>query len=334
MTKINKDAIHSFNAEQISGLLLTFLREFESGQSHPSYYGGHLNSIVYFEISPIWMGKNVQNGVLIGNGYVSSYGGDKPPAELQDLFDEAVSILYKEKLVKKEVDQSAEFVKLTDLGKCIKISPSFFLRIQRRSQDIIRKYQQSVFLMETTDQKGDISCGTCFLLPDGRLLTCQHNVENRRFEIIFDEQTRLGDTNFIVQKHEQRDMSVLQFHSEMFRSLVMNKEPLQLGLSSDLEIGDALICMGYPKVAQRISEFLISEGTFQNKTKDYYGMDYVTFTNRIDGGYSGGPVINLFGEVVAVITESTEQAPGTNGQSGTGAAYFHGTPIEKANAIL
>jgi S1-C subfamily serine protease len=92
--------------------------------------------------------------------------------------------------------------------------------------------------------------------------------------------------------------------------------------------------MGYPKVAQRLSGLLTSTGSFQSLTTGYANDNFVTFSNRIDGGYSGGPVLSMYGQVVAVITESTEQANGSDGQGGAMGIHFHGTPIEEVKTIL
>jgi hypothetical protein len=93
---ISQEEIRKFDAEQIAGIILTLLQEFESRRINPSHYGGSLGSINHFELAPKWLGKNVKNGVLIGNGYATSYGGDRPSADLQDLFHDAVEILRKE----------------------------------------------------------------------------------------------------------------------------------------------------------------------------------------------------------------------------------------------
>lgn len=79
---------------------------------------------------------------------------------------------------------------------------------------------------------------------------------------------------------------------------------------------------------------LVSNGTYSNHTKDYYGYECVTFTNSVDGGYSGGPIISMLGQVVAVVTESTEQARGTTGGVTAGGVHFHGTPIEEAKILF
>jgi S1-C subfamily serine protease len=331
---IIKEEIQQFDAEQISGLLLTILQEIDRKQLRTSYYEGSLESILSFEISPIWLGKNVKNGVLIGSGHVQVYGGDRAPEKLKELFDDAVDLLREQKLIRQDTSQhSSNFIKLTDNGKRMKIKDNFQLSIQRKPQAIVDKYEESVFLMETS-LDGDISCGTCFLINNGLMVTCKHNIEGHNFKIFFDQTTFLDNTNFDVTMHETRDLAVIKFKSTMFRNMLKSKTPLEIGLSSELQSGDSLIAMGYPKVAHRHTRMHVSDGFYSNHTEDYYGMNYVTFTNTVDGGFSGGPVISSLGQVVGVVTESTEQAKGTNGGVTAGGVHFHGTPIEEAKILF
>lgn len=329
LLNISQEEIKSYSSEQIAGIILTLLKKFETGELNPSYYHGCLGSILSFEINPKWLGKNVKNGIFIDTGYTTVYGGDPISENLRELYNDAVSILRNEGLIRQDPTQSSSnFVKLTPKGRDMSVSSNFQLHIKRTRQFIIGNCRDSVLLMET--YLGDeISCGTCFLIDDGVLITCRHNIEGRNFTIIFDENTRLDNTNFDVSLHENRDLAVIRFQSKLFMSLIKGKKPLKIGSSSELVLGDDLITIGFPKVAQRHTELLVSDGTFQNFTKDYYDDKYVTFTNPIHGGYSGGPVLSLYGEVVAVITESTEEVTGTDEQATIRGIHFHGTPIEE-----
>jgi|GEM_PF-5613906 len=334
MPKLNLWQIKNYNAEQIAGILLSFLQDFERKLSNPSYYGASLRDILGFEIAPVWLGKRVENGLLIGDGYVSTYGGDRPTPQLESLFTDAEKLLWKHELIRQDPTQSSSnFVLLTDAGLSMQVREDFSLRIQRRAQDITSMYRDSVFLMETR-AGGDFACGTCFLLPTGDLLTCKHNVEDKEFTIHFSSDTQLDKGQFEVVEHKDRDLAVLRFRSKMFKDMLKDRKPLELGFGGHLQQSDELITMGYPKVALRMPELLVTTGVFQGFTTGYYKDQYVTFSNKIDGGYSGGPVISLYGQVVAVITESTEQASDSGGQGQASGTHYHGTPIEDAALLL
>jgi len=334
LRNIIKEEIQQFDSEQIAGVILNILQEIDCKKRKPSYYEGSLGDILSFEISPIWLGKNVKDGLIHSSGVIQIYGGDRAPEKLLELFDDAVALLRHHKLIRQDTSQqSSNFIILTENGKSMKIKDDFQLTIPRQPQELINRYKESVFLMETS-LGGDISCGTCFLIQNGLMVTCKHNIEGREFKIFFDSVTSLDNKHFDVTMHKTRDLALIKFKSTMFKNMLKSKTPLEIGLSSELILGESLIAMGYPKVAQRQTQMLVSNGSYSNHTKDYYGLDYVTFTNQVDGGYSGGPVISTLGQVVSVVTESTEQSKGTIGGVTAGGVHFHGTPIEEAKVLI
>jgi len=337
MRKIGKDEIQHYNAEQIAGMVLTILQEINQRKLNVSYYPGSTESILSFELAPIWLGKNVVNGCLVHDWGVSSYGGDSAPLKLQTLFNDAIGILKGEGLIRQDPTQrSSVFIQLTDKGRQMAISDNFELDLERDPRDLISYYSGSVFLIETV-KDGDVSCGTCFLIEDGYIITCRHNIDGRKFTVYFDDDTKIEDSLFDVQFHPERDIAVLTFKSKKLEAIVQDTRPFSID-ESELIRGDQVITMGFPLVSQRKSQLLVDVGTFQSYTTAYLDdAKYLTFSNKIDGGCSGGPVISLRGKVVGIITESTEQSADSIGEKGVArgtSIYGHGTPISHVNDIL
>lgn len=327
LKKLNKDEIHSFSIEQMAGLILYILRENKSGRRRVGYYGSSTYSIVCFEISPIWLG--MENGTLKNaHGTIIAYEGDRPTKELMDIYERACYFLKIKELIRDDPTQNAsEFVILTEQGEKININSNFELDLVREPQEIIRKFQKSVFLMET-NYKGEISCGSCFLLEDNILITCRHNIEERGIKIIFNDNLEFDKTFFDITPHETRDLAILKFKDQTLNDLMKDFLPLNI-TNEKVELTEQLITLGYPKIAQRTTQLLTDLGICQGYTRDYWGNEYITFSNRISGGFSGGPVITLKGKVVGIITESTEQTTGSNAvNTSEGTTYYHGTPSE------
>lgn len=329
MKPIAKEEIMNYNAEQIAGIALKILQEIDRREKTVTYNEGSIKSILSFEFAPRWLGKEIRNGCLVfPNGGVTVYGGDQAPERLETLYVEGIEILRTEQLIKQDpMQRSSEYITITDKGRKMKINNAFELNINRKPEDIIDRYKKSVFQIETV-KNNEISSGTCFLMEDGCLITCKHNVEGRKFTVLFDGTHHLVDSLFNVQLHLKCDLAKLTFKSERTRSIFNDIVPLQIE-EGELSLGEQLVTIGFPLISQRNPQLLPDVGIYQNYTESYRdGSKYLTFTNKVDGGCSGGPLISLRGKVVGVITEVTEQTSSTEGKRSEGSSIFrHAAPV-------
>lgn len=101
------------------------------------------------------------------------------------------------------------------------------------------------------------------------------------------------------------DLAILEFQSETTYPLA------ELGSSADLSAGTATISVGFPlqtQAADRADRQALNEDGFQftegeialqlgRALEDGYQLAY---TNAVEKGMSGGPVLNLAGEVIAI----------------------------------
>lgn len=184
--------------------------------------------------------------------------------------------------------------------------------------------QNSVLLMET-NKDNDIGCGSCFVTNGGVLVTCKHNIEVDRFKVFMNPQIPVEHTNFEIRCHPARDVAILIPTSREITQLARSLRPLDIE-DQTLQIGEDLITMGFPSIPLRLTQLLVDRGVFQNYTVDYFGNEYLTISNGISGGFSGGPIISLNGKVVGIITESTELNSDSKGTSPAQNNFGHGTP--------
>lgn len=335
MRDVSMSEIREFSTEQMASLILCYLQRNFNGSFNPLYSKGSLSAILAFEIAPIWLGKNVNNGCLIQGSAVIAYAGDIAPKELNDFFYRAVVLLKQQDfIVQDETQTNSDFIKLTDQGKQARINDSSMTLIIERDTNIIHKwYKDSVFLIEI--KKGeDTHQGTAFLTKNEKLLTCKHVLSDATsWKILIDESTEF-DADYFDVLHTEKDVSILNFKSSTLNSILKEKKPIIPSIERP-QVGDRIITLGYPRIPQRRPTLCTDEGMLQANTADYRGStEYLTFNNRIDGGCSGGAAIDRQGMLVGVITELTSSERESTDSPQAINSFGHAIPIKYFNSLL
>ncbi|MEK4529761.1 serine protease [Paenibacillus sp. FSL H8-0104] len=318
--------LQSFSVSQMGGLLLAYLRrntrEAADHQGHRSfhYYPTGVEGILEFEILPIWNGN----------------AGTEPLNRLRHLFNDAITLLNREDLIRPDLSQSSsrEFFQLTSRGESVQIRSNWELRLMKSTTDVIEMVRPSVLHLVAYDQNDDPANGTCFIIDGNHLLTCKHNLDLQRWEIHFPTGQQISGDRFVVHPHPTRDLAILSLREPEDAVLFKGLSPLLLGHSTLISPGDTLIAFGYPDIPSRYPIQLHVDGIYQGTTRYYNNDPYVTMSNPVQGGYSGGPVLSLYGEVVAVTTQSTGRGDDTNGAGIERSVHNHGTPIEEIFTML
>jgi len=288
-----------------------------------------------FEFSPIWQGKRVKNGIEhINGGGVTVYAGGKPDTALENLFYESVDILKRHNLISQDRTQdSDDFIVISKKGNDIYVDEdSMDIAIDRPVEELRKRYIGSVFLIEVVKNDGTISNGTAFLIRNSTIITCRHCLEDiKSWKIHFNTDTSIEGDQFIINSHAVRDVCILKFRSETMTKLFEGLNPFPVNMAEP-NPGCEVVTIGYPRVAYRQPTALIEAGSFMGMTRDYKNLEYITVSNKIRGGCSGGPVLNKTGFVIGIITELTENSPDTsaNNAQQIGDTIGHATPIRYA----
>ena len=103
----------------------------------------------------------------------------------------------------------------------------------------------------------------------------------------------------IVEKvdFEDKDLSLVQFRSEN------EYEVISLSSVSTLNEGEKVFAAGFPVEMedQEIKEFYFTSGNIAQFSQEAFGGGYqIGYTNDVKKGMSGGPLLNVRGEVVAI----------------------------------
>lgn len=156
-----------------------------------------------------------------------------------------------------------------------------------------------VGITTTVDVLGQLShtaaAGTGFVLtPDGYILTNYHVIEGASKVAVSMFSGESYDAK-IVGYEESKDIAVLKVNAE-------NLTPVVLGDSENLNVGDDVVAIGNP-----LGEltFTLTTGVVSAKDRMVTLSNSVTMTLlqtdcAINAGNSGGPLFNMYGEVIGV----------------------------------
>jgi hypothetical protein len=186
-------------------------------------------------------------------------------------------------------DRFANLPPIFSMGKVKKVDTSvaddFKNVVDRISPSIVR-----IVAIKCFGKMGGSGSGS--VVGDGLVVTNAHVVEGSS-EIYIESQNGIYPANSIV-IDEAHDVAVI--YSKYF-----NLEPIPIS-SQDPETGSRLIALGYPGGG----ELSMSIGTASKIGYDsalHDGLkntDLISFSGHLGQGSSGGPVVNKYGEIVAI----------------------------------
>jgi len=175
-------------------------------------------------------------------------------------------------------------------------------------------------------EEGGAASGSGFVLDDeGRVLTNAHVVDGADGVTVRFEEREIVDAK-IIGVDLSSDLAVLQVDPEDVNDL----QPLELGDSDSLEVGDPAIAVGNPFGFDRtVTTGIISAVQRQIRAPNGFSIDNVIQTDAaINPGNSGGPLLDGEGRVIGI--NSQIATGGSNGSVGIGFAV----PINTAKIVV
>lgn len=164
--------------------------------------------------------------------------------------------------------------------------------------DVVVMLEPSVVRIDTTGP-GWMGAGSGVIITnDGWVLTNAHVLEDANsIEItLMNGDTYAGLSN--VYWHDSLDMAIVKINSPRtdFPAAV-------IGSSTDTEVGETVVAIGFPDPF-----FLYGQATFTSgivsafRIAPFDGLEYIQTDAAINLGNSGGPLVNLRGEVIGINT--------------------------------
>lgn len=232
----------------------------------------------------------------------------------QEIADAGVPIIHSEKIIEKEyIPQTTQEQKIIDIVK--ENSPSVVSVVAYKDVPVYEQtYQQDFFfIIPKLEQKGterqQVGAGTGFIVSsDGLILTNKHVVSDKEAEYVVIMTDNKEYNAKVLARDPVQDLAIMKIEGGN------SFKPLKLGSVDDIQIGQTVIAIGNAlgRFQNTVSVGVISG---LGRTIVATGPDFATerlediiqTDTAINRGNSGGPLINLKGEVVGINTAvSTE----------------------------
>ncbi len=170
------------------------------------------------------------------------------------------------------------------------------------AQEVYEKVLPSIVLVKAEifydDESSEEGYGTgMFMTQDGYILTNSHVVFDTKNVAVTVTDNNENEYNATVLAYDRTmDLAVLKVNGEGFT-------PVEFGSSDDLSLGQWVLAIGNPggeSFSKSITRGIVSglDRTLDNEQD----MKYIQTDAAISPGNSGGPLVNMYGQVVGITT--------------------------------
>lgn len=172
---------------------------------------------------------------------------------------------------------------------------------------VARRALSSLVLLVSEDSTEKRRFGSGFFVADDLVVTNYHVVRGNftteiRVKLVGQAAVHdlLDTISSIVAFNEKADLCILRVRAERGRRL-------DLAPNSQVAIGDEVYVAGNPEGL----EGTLSQGIVSG-IRQFNGIRYVQITAPVSAGSSGGPVLNRYGQVIAVATATLDMGQNLN----------------------
>ncbi|WP_336760020.1 stalk domain-containing protein [Paenibacillus sp. USHLN196] len=157
--------------------------------------------------------------------------------------------------------------------------------------------EQSVVMLESYDKEDNyLGFGSAISIGYGLFLTNYHVIADSSSYMIQTSQDQYYEVQGVIAADENLDLALVK------TSMRTNIPPLHIGLTTKITVGQSVVAIGNPEGFQNT----ISTGIISG-IRNYGSDKLIQTTASITNGSSGGPLLNMKGEVIGVNTMGIEK---------------------------
>lgn len=177
-----------------------------------------------------------------------------------------------------------------------------FAHAEMTASQIVKKYSSSVVTIIALDENDQpVSLGSGFFVNEnGEIATNHHVLEGSVKAIIKTIKGEKGEILEIIKADLDLDLIIA-------KTSLKNTKPILIGDSDKITVGEDIVAIGNPAGL----EGTVSKGIISG-IRQAEGIKFVQITAPISPGSSGGPVINLAGEVIGIATSYIDAGQNLN----------------------
>ncbi|PIR39656.1 MAG: hypothetical protein COV35_03895 [Alphaproteobacteria bacterium CG11_big_fil_rev_8_21_14_0_20_39_49] len=151
------------------------------------------------------------------------------------------------------------------------------------------------FAQDNEDKKRftHFTSGTGFFVNQHNIITNDHVVQNCKYIKV--RGAIEPDYATIVLRDKANDLALLQTSSSSKRVAMLRGEGLPV------KVGEAVTVMGYPLEHGIKGDYIIKKGKITDTEDVYQGIKRLQFTDSVEKGNSGGPLLDENGSVIGVV---------------------------------
>jgi S1-C subfamily serine protease len=236
--------------------------------------------------------------IIIGGHYLfSSVWTNKPSAEKSKINDIGQSNPGSDANTNQQPFTNSE-VKTGETKQPYATENNISKRESMSAADLFRKNSRSVIIVQT--QKG---MGSGFFINSkGYIVTNKHVLTDLNKAEIKTVSGSIYKINEIIAEDASGDLVIAATDAPAFESQPVNLSP-QLP-----EVGEKIIVIGNPLGLEQT----LTDGIVSSIRTNQLGVNYIQVTAPVSSGNSGGPLLNMYGEVIGVATFQYRQGQNLN----------------------
>lgn len=307
INKLSKEDILKLSEEQFAGLILKIYHN-EQKDPYSQYSRIKMedprNLLDFYNINSKFNTNQILGGILEDRGTTDIIKGK---------LDESIQFLKEHKLLRigNGQDINSYWFTLTEEGKNININEDYTLVIERKPTELINKFKKAVFHISGKNKDGDYVNGSCFLFNYNNktfIITAKHVIEGIEKEgtIYLNEykSCSIDLDRLQVIKSENLDVAII-LSSDISLINILKSYASFKNFNVNYEKGEFVISLGFPSIPGLPAINLDSSiNNISSSGEDFEHNKIIILNTPLIPGYSGGPVTNMKGELIGIVSKN------------------------------